>query len=209
MNRAGYAAKPQAAVGAAAATRPTAPWWPVAVAAALSLPLIVPMVGLLFGSHLMLNGWLQLALATPVQFWLGARFYVAGWKALRAGAGNMDLLVALGTTAGYGLSLFELLRQTAGGQGGMPHLYFEASAVVITLVLLGKWLEARAKHQTTEAIRALNALRPETASVRRDGAERSVPIAQVRVGDLIVVRPGERIPVDGLVLEGTAKSMNR
>ncbi len=208
VDRAGYAAKPAATVGAPATKRPTAPWWPVAVAAALSLPLVVPMVGLLFGRHWMLNGWLQLTLTTPVQFWLGARFYVAGWKALRAGAGNMDLLVALGTSAGYGLSLFELLRQTAGGQGGqggMPHLYFEASAVVITLVLLGKWLEARAKHQTTEAIRALNALRPETARVRREGAEQSVPIAQVKVGDQVVVRPGERIPVDGLVLEGASQ----
>jgi Cu+-exporting ATPase len=114
----------------------------------------------------------------------------------------MDLLVALGTSAGYGLSLFVLLQQ---GAGGMPHLYFEASAVVITLVLLGKWLEARAKFQTTEAIRALNALRPETATVRRDGAEQSVPIAQVKMGDLVVVRPGERIPVDGLVLEGASQ----
>ena len=117
----------------------------------------------------MLDGWLQLALATPVQFWLGARFYRAGWKALKAGTGNMDLLVALGTSAGYGLSVYLLL---AHGGHGMPHLYFEASAVVITLVLLGKWLEARAKRQTTEAIRALNALRPERARVRRDGAER-------------------------------------
>jgi len=203
VERAGYGATPVAEDGAAKSLqRNSAPWWPVALAAALSLPLVVPMVGMLFGKHWMLNGWLQLALATPVQFWLGARFYVAGWKALRAGAGNMDLLVALGTTAGYGLSVFELLRQ---GAGGMPHLYFEASAVVITLVLLGKWLEARAKHQTTEAIRALNALRPETATVRRDGAEQSVPIAQVKVGDLIVVRPGERIPVDGLVLEGASQ----
>jgi len=196
VDRAGYRAKPVATAGAAATA------WPVAVAAALSLPLVVPMVGMLFGRHWMLNGWLQLALATPVQFWLGARFYVAGWKALRAGAGNMDLLVALGTTAGFGLSLFELLRQ---GADGMPHLYFEASAVVITLVLLGKWLEARAKHQTTEAIRALNALRPETATVRRDGAEQSVPISQVKVGDQVVIRPGERIPVDGSVLEGDSQ----
>ena len=98
VDKAGYAAKLSATAGATTSTRPTAPWWPVAVAAALSLPLVVPMLGLLFGSHWMLNGWLQLALATPVQFWLGARFYVAGWKALRAGAGNMDLLVALGTT---------------------------------------------------------------------------------------------------------------
>ena len=199
VDRAGYSAK--SAVGVTATARPTVPWWPVAVAAALSLPLVIPMVSLLFGKHWMLNGWLQLALATPVQFWLGARFYVAGWKALRAGAGNMDLLVALGTSAGFGLSLFELLRQ---GAEGMPHLYFEASAVVITLVLLGKWLEARAKHQTTEAIRALNALRPETARVRRDGIDIEVPVVQVRVGDLVVVRPGERLPVDGQVLEGSS-----
>ncbi len=210
--KAGYAASalPEDAT-AVPAERPTVPWWPVAAAAALSLPLAAPMLGMLFGRHWMLDGWLQLLLATPVQFWLGARFYVAGWKALRAGAGNMDLLVALGTSAAYGLSLFELLRSgaLAGGtalHGGsaMPPLYFEASAVVITLVLLGKWLEARAKHQTTEAIRALNALRPQTARVRRDGTERDVPIARVRVGDVVVVRPGERIPVDGVVQEGAS-----
>ena len=202
VERAGYAAKPAATAGAAATPRPAAPWWPVAVAAALSLPLVVPMLGMPFGKHWMLNGWLQLALTVPVQFWLGARFYVAGWKALRAGAGNMDLLVALGTSAGFGLSLFELLRQ---GAGGMPHLYFEASAVVITLVLLGKWLEARAKYQTTEAIRALNALRPETARLRAGGVDRDVPIAQVKTGDVVVVRPGERIPVDGMVQEGASE----
>ena len=109
------------------------------------------MLGDLFGRALDAAGWLQLALATPVQFWLGARFYRAGWKALRAGTGNMDLLVALGTSAAYGLSLC----CCAGAAHGMPHLYFEASAVVITLVLLGKWLEARAKRQTTDAHRAL------------------------------------------------------
>ncbi|MDE2626839.1 MAG: copper-translocating P-type ATPase [Burkholderiales bacterium] len=200
VEKAGYAATlPSASPGAQSGERKPAPWWPIAVAAALSLPLIVPMVALLFGRHWMLDGWLQLALATPVQFWLGGRFYVAGWKALRAGAGNMDLLIALGTSAGYGLSLYELLRS---GGVGMPHLYFEASAVVITLVLLGKWLEARAKHQTTEAIRALNALRPETARLRRDGGDVDVPIGQVRVGDVVVVRPGERVAVDGTVVAG-------
>ena len=215
--QAGYAARlvPDAEDTAAVSPlpRPTAPWWPVAVAAALSLPLAAPMLGLPFGRHLMLDGWLQLALATPVQFWLGARFYIAGWKALRAGAGNMDLLVALGTSAAYGLSLFELLRPVVAAvasvsantnASAMPPLYFEASAVVITLVLLGKWLEARAKHQTTEAIRALNALRPQTARVRRNGIERDLPIAQVRVGDVVVVRPGETIPVDGQVHEGAS-----
>jgi cation transport ATPase len=148
-------------------------WWPVAAAAILSLPLVLPMFGQLFGTDAatasMLPGWIQLLLATPVQFWLGARFYRAGWKALRAGAGNMDLLVAIGTSAAYALSVFQLL--TVRGGDGMPHLYFESSAVVITLVLLGKWLEGRAKHQTVEAIRALESLRPDTALVRRDGQD--------------------------------------
>jgi Cu+-exporting ATPase len=177
--------------------------WPVVVSALLSLPLILPMAALLFGFDLMLPAWLQFALATPVQFWLGARFYRAAWKALKARTGNMDLLVALGTSAAYGLSVYVLLTR---GSGDMAHLYFEASAVVITLVLLGKWLEARAKRQTTEAIRALNALRPEIARVRRGNVEVEVPIAQVQVGDLVVVRPGERIAVDGVVVEGASEA---
>ena len=172
----------------------------VVLAALLSAPLALPMVGLLLGRHGMLDGWVQLALATPVQFWLGARFYRAGWKALAAGTGNMDLLVALGTSAAWGLSVQQLL-----AHGARAVLYFEASAVVITLVLLGKWLEARARQQTTEAIRALNALRPETARVRRDGREVQIPAGQVHTGDVVVVRPGERIPVDGLVLEGASQ----
>jgi len=202
VEKAGYNAVPEGPTDTGGARTSRLPaWWPVAVAATLSTPLVVPMLGMLFGKHFMLNGYLQLALTTPVQFWLGARFYVAAWKALRAGAGNMDLLVALGTSAGYGLSVFELLRVA---DGEMPELYFEASAVVITLVLLGKWLEARAKHQTTEAIRALHALRPETARVRRDGQDVDVPIANVRVGDLVVIRPGERVAVDGVVIEGAS-----
>jgi Cu+-exporting ATPase len=170
----------------------------VVLAALLSLPLAGPMVGDLFGQHWMLNGWLQWALATPVQFWLGARFYRAAWKALRAGTGNMDLLVALGTSAAYGLSVYLMFTDDSG----MPHLYFESAAVVITLVRLGKWLEARAKRQTTEAIRALQALTPETARVRRGDEELELPLAEVVVGDIVVVRPGERVPVDGEVLEG-------
>ena len=170
----------------------------VVFAFAFSLPLMLPMLLALFGVQWMLPGWVQLALATPVQFWLGARFYRAGWKALRAASGNMDLLVALGTSAAYGLSLYLLATR------GAHHLYFEASAVVITLVLLGKWLEARAKRQTAAAIRALQVLRPETARVRRDGVDSDVPSAQVKVGDVVVVRPGERIPVDGIVQEGAS-----
>ncbi len=205
VEKAGYRAWPLEAAGAgseatAGPAQKTGPdWWPVALAAALSAPLALPMLAGLFGKHWMLDGWLQWLLATPVQFWLGARFYKAGYKAVRAGAGNMDLLVALGTSAAYGLSVYQLLMQDLQG---MAHLYFEASAVVITLVLLGKWMETRAKRQTTEAIRALNALRPETARRRRDGRDEEVALSEVRVGDLVVVRPGERVAVDGQITEG-------
>ena len=198
IEKAGYAAtdirddKPPA--------RPALPqWWPVALGAALSIPLVAPMLLQLIGVDWMLDGWLQLALATPVQFWLGWRFYRAGYKAVRAGAGNMDLLVALGTSAAYALSVYLLWRHTGHA---MPHLYFEASAAVITLVLLGKWLEGRAKRQTVDAIRALNALRPATARVRRHGVEVEVSVDQVALGDLVRVRAGERVPVDGEITEG-------
>jgi Cu+-exporting ATPase len=174
----------------------------VALAALLSAPLVLPMVAMLWGAHWMPPPLWQWVLATPVQFWLGARFYRAGWGALRAGAGNMDLLVAIGTSAAYGLSVYTMLGAT---DHHAPDLYFEGSAVVITLVLLGKWLEARARRETTAAIRALQALRPETARVRRDGTEQDLPLAQVASGDLVVVRPGERLPVDGVVAEGSSE----
>ena len=166
------------------------------LAAVLTAPLVIPMIGEIFGRHWMLPGWLQLVLATPVQFVFGARFYVSAWKAVRARAGNMDLLVAIGTTAAYALSVYLLFTQ------GVEHLYFEASAVVITLVLLGKWLEGRAKRQTTEAIRALSALRPEKARVLAEGLERQVAVEAVQLGDLVVVLPGERVPVDAQLVEG-------
>lgn len=173
----------------------------VLLAAALSLPLVVPMVAEWFGGHVMLPAWLQWALATPVQFVFGARFYRAGWKALKAGSGTMDLLVALGTSAAYGLSVYLALAP----QDGMLHLYFEASAVVVTLVLLGKWLEARAKRQTASAIRALQELRPATARVRREGeSDADLPIEHVRVGDIVVIRAGERVAVDGEVVDGAS-----
>ena len=167
-------------------------------AIALALPLVLPMLLQPFGVHWMLPAWAQFALATPVQFIFGARFYVAAWKAVRAGAGNMDLLVALGTSAGYGLSVYEW----ATAAGRMPHLYFEASAVVIALVLLGKYLESRAKRQTASAIRALEALRPERAIQVIDGQERDVAISALRLNDRVLVKPGERFPVDGEVIEG-------
>ncbi|WP_080418129.1 heavy metal translocating P-type ATPase [Burkholderia ubonensis] len=170
----------------------------VIAAALLSAPLIAPMFAAPFGVDAMLNGWLQLVLASIVQFGFGARFYRAAWHAIKARAGNMDLLVALGTSAAYGLSLWMLLRDPMHP----GHLYFEASAVIITLVRFGKWLEARAKRQTTDAIRALNALRPDRARIVKHGVERDVPLAQVRVGTAVSIRPGERVPVDGRVVSG-------
>lgn len=173
--------------------------WPIVLGALLSLPLLAPMLLAPFGVHAMLPGSWQWALATPVQFVLGWRFYRAGWAAARAGSGNMDLLVALGTSASYALSVYLLLRAPADSA---PELYFEASAVVITLVLAGKWLERRAKHRTTDAIRALERLRPATARVLREGRTREVAIATVRVGDVVRVAPGEQVPLDGIVQGG-------
>ncbi|TFW27943.1 heavy metal translocating P-type ATPase [Massilia horti] len=198
VQRAGY----EASKAGAQRRAPALPsWWPVALSVLLSLPLVAPMVAELFGLDWTLPGWLQMALATPVQFWLGARFYKAGWKALRAFSGNMDLLVAIGTSAAYGMSVYLLWLHWGHG---MDHLYFESSAVVITLVLLGKWLESRAKHRTVEAIRALEALRVTEALVRRDGREISLPLERLRVGDVMVVRPGARVPADGKVVEGSS-----
>jgi len=177
--------------------------WAVIAALLLAAPLVLPMFAELFGQHWMLPAWIQFLLATPVQFVLGARFYVAGWKAVRAGAGNMDLLVAIGTSAGYGLSLYQWWATPAGQ---MPHLYFEASAVVIALVLLGKYLESRAKRQTSAAIRALEALRPDRATRVIDGREEDVAIAALRLDDLVLVKPGERFPVDGEVVEGESQA---
>lgn len=178
---------------------PWAGFMPVALGLALSAPLALPMLGDLMGQHWMLPAWLQFVLATPVQFILGARFYKAGWHALKALTGNMDLLVAIGTTAGWALSVWLWLTALPDT---MPHLYFEGSAVVVTLVLLGKWLEARAKRQTTSAIRALHALRPETAHLIGPDGEVDVPVLEVLVKDRLVVKAGERFPVDGVLLEG-------
>ena len=173
--------------------------WSLLLAIVLALPLVLPMLVQPFGLHWMLPAWLQFALATPVQLIFGARFYRAAWSALRARAGNMDQLVAIGTSAAYGLSLYQWAVSPAGS---MPHLYFEASAVIITLILLGKYLESRAKRQTSSAIRALQALRPERALRLRDGTEQWVALGELQLGDAIVVKPGERFPVDGLVREG-------
>ena len=191
---AGGAAASEAAEARLAADRRRVLW-----ALLLSAPLALPMLALPFGLHPMPPAWLQFALATPVQFVLGARFYRAGWAALRAGTGNMDLLVAIGTSAGWGLSTWLWL---TAHPGHAPHLYYEGSAVVIALVLLGKHLEMRARRRTTEAIRALQALRPDTARRLEDGQERVVPLARIAVGDRVVVLPGERLPLDGTLREG-------
>ncbi len=170
----------------------------ILIAGALTLPLIAPMLLMPFGLALMLPGWFQLILATPVQFFFGARFYRSAWKSILARTGNMDLLVAVGTTAAYVLSLYQLAIQTE------HELYFESSAVVITLVMLGKWLETRAKSQTTDAIRNLKALRPEKARILTDAGEILVSLDAVTKGQKVKVLAGEVIPVDGLIMEGQA-----
>ena len=168
------------------------------IAAALSLPLVLQMfaAGDTPG-HEWLPRWVQLALATPVQFWIGWRFYVGGYKALRGGGANMDVLIALGTSMAWGLSAVVTVLNL-----GDQHVYFEASAVIITLVLMGKILEARAKLGTSAAIESLIRLQPKTARVERAGEIVEVPVASMQVGDVFVVRPGESIPVDGLVASG-------
>ena len=169
----------------------------IVMAIVLSTPLIIPMLFNLAGGYWNLPGWVQWLLATPVQFYLGAGFYTSAWKAIKNKTGNMDLLVAIGTSAAYFLSIYMMSQ-------GHEHLYFEASSVVITLVLLGKWLEKRAKRQTTEAIRALQKLRPETARVKRLDAELDIPLQEVMIDDVVIIRPGERIPVDALIIEGSS-----
>jgi len=176
------------------------------ISAALTLPLLAQMLTMFSGAgwsghhHAdLLPRWLQLALATPVQFWIGWRFYDGGWKALRGGGANMDVLVALGTSMAYLFSLIVTLFGLAE-----LNVYFEASAAVITLVLLGKLLEARAKAGTTAAIEALVRLQPKTARVERDGQLIELDAALLVVGDIFIVRPGENLPVDGEVLEGAS-----
>ena len=173
--------------------------WLAVASAVLSLPLLLPMFAMPFGHHVHVAAWVQLSLATVVQFWLGARFYRAGLTSLRGGLGSMDTLVALGTSAAYFYSVWLL---SARGAAAAPELYFEASAAVITLVRVGKWIEARTKRSTTAALRSLLALQPERATVRRQGRDVDVGIDEVCAGEWVIVRPGERVAVDGLITEG-------
>ncbi|WP_217588690.1 heavy metal translocating P-type ATPase [Lentibacillus saliphilus] len=176
----------------------------LAAAILLSLPLLVTMLDHLFGMSLPAvfgNPWFQFALATPVQFIIGWQFYVGAYKNLRNKSANMDVLVALGTSAAYFYSLYESI-QTIGQPDYQPHLYFETSAILITLILFGKYLEANAKGRTTQAISKLLSLQAKQARVMRDGEEVMIPVEEVQVGDRIVVKPGEKIPVDGVIESG-------
>ncbi|QYK65299.1 heavy metal translocating P-type ATPase [Paenibacillus sp. S02] len=189
--------------------------WKWIVSAVLSFPLLWAMVAhfsftsWIYVPELFLNPWFQLVLTTPIQFVIGWQFYVGAYKALRNGSSNMDVLVALGTSAAYFYSLYLTLRPSdvMEGMAGMPvmtmpELYYETSAVLITLILVGKWFEAVAKGRSSEAIKSLMSLQATTARVVRDGQELDIPIEQVRVKDIFIVRPGEKIPVDGMVVDG-------
>ncbi|MDO5693730.1 MAG: heavy metal translocating P-type ATPase [Pseudomonadota bacterium] len=202
---AGY--EPRAA-DAAVDTVGAGPWAgfaPIGIGLLLCAPLVLPMLLMPFGIHWMPPPWVQFVLATPVQFWLGARFYKSAWGAIKARSGNMELLVSIGTTAAWLLSMWLWLGKPHA-DGYVPHLYFESAAVVVTLVRLGKWLEERAKRQTTAAIRALHALRPEVAHlIDWDGSEKDIPVDELRTGDQLAVRPGERVPADGTVVEGATQ----
>lgn len=176
------------------------------LSAVLSLPLLLTMLTHLFGIHLphiFMNPWFQFAFAFPVQFIIGWQFYTGAYKSLRSGAANMDVLVALGTSAAFFYSLYESIKWMRGLTND-PHLYFETSAVLITLILFGKYLEARAKSQTTNALSSLLNLQAKDARVMRDGKEQLVSIDALQVGDHIIVKPGEKVPVDGVIIKGNS-----
>jgi Cu+-exporting ATPase len=178
-------------------------------AAILSLPLLWAMVGhfsftsFIYVPKAFMNPWVQLALATPVQFFIGKQFYVGAYKALKNKSANMDVLVVLGTSAAYLYSVY-LAIGTIGQNAHSVGLYFETSAVLITLIILGKLFEAKAKGRSSEAIKKLMGLQAKTATIIRDGKEVVIPLEDVAAGDILLVKPGEKIPVDGEILEGTS-----
>lgn len=165
------------------------------IAVLFTLPLAVMMISSHVGRHLMINPWVQLALATPVQFFAGWPFYRGAYHSLKTGSANMDVLVALGTSVAYFYSLISLF-------AGWNVYYFESAAMLMTIILLGKLLEAVARGKTSEAIEKLMGLQAKTARVLRDGVEMDIPVDEVLVGAFILVRPGERVPVDGVIQEG-------
>lgn len=192
-----YPALPEAELAQTPAARTGHSLRPTLIAAALSLPMVVTMVASLLGANWMLPGWVQFALTTPVQFWLGWRFYVGAYHAVKNGSANMDVLVVMGTSAAYFYSLYLWLALGSG------HLYFEASAVVISLILLGKWMEERAKRFAGDAIRKLMQLQPPNAQ-RWQGKElHTTPVTELVIGDEIQIHPGDTIAADGLILDGT------
>ena len=204
VEAAGFGAQlPAVAEDPATPAEASSPWnrlgMQCAIAFVLSAPMVLQMLWMWLGGQAFLAPWVEWLLATPVQFWIGARFYRGALRAIRSKSGNMDVLVATGTTAAYAYSVVMLLSGTAG------HFYFESAAVVITLVLLGKWLEARAKHSATAALRDLVALRPQTVNRITEAGEHTVPVGEVVLGDLVRVRPGERIPVDGRIEGGAGE----
>ena len=172
-------------------------WHRLVIAALLTLPFLAQMIGMLTGAaHDLLALWLQFALATPVQFWIGKRFYIGAWRSLRGGGANMDVLIALGTSMAYGYSVAVMV-------WALPHhIYFEASTTVITLVLLGKVLELRARARASSAIEELMRLQPKTATVERNGERVEINVADMQPGNIFLVRPGDSVPVDGDVLDG-------
>jgi len=174
----------------------------LSVATILTVPLVAQMFFMLAGVNFHIPPYGELLLATPVQLWVGRRFYIAAWHALKAKAGNMDQLVVMGTSAAYLYSVWMLVTLGAAAKG---HLYFEASAVVITLVLAGKVLEARAKRSASSALRQLMSLRPDGAVVLRASEEVEVSISEVLIGDVVIVKPGERLPVDGEIIRGESE----
>ncbi|KXA61788.1 e1-E2 ATPase, partial [Veillonella atypica] len=174
------------------------------VSAVLAAPLLMTMFVHLFGiqiPHIFMNPWFQFVLATPVQFVIGWQFYVGAYKNLRNGSANMDVLVALGTSAAFFYSIYESIKWLIN-TNYEPHLYFETSAVLITLILFGKYLEARAKTQTTNALSKLLNLQAKEARILRNGEETMVPLSEVKEGDYLVIKPGEKIPVDGKIIKG-------
>jgi len=195
VETAGYGATPADDGPAVTPAGPAA--GPVILACLLTAPLLLPMLLAPFGVRIMLPVPLALALAAPIQLWLGRHFYRSAWAATRAGVGSMDQLVVLGTSAAWGLSLYDLAT-------GVPALYLEPAAAIVTFVLIGKYLEARAKRHTRDAVTALAALRPATARVIEDGREIERPVEALVRGDRVRVRPGERLPADGVIRDGRA-----